>query len=141
MAQIRQTDPEKRFRRVMSADSLSGDRVKSNTGEDLGKIKDIMIDVPSGRIGYAVLSFGGVLGIGDKLFAVPWSVLTLDEDEKHFVLNVDKNTLKNAPGFDEKHWPDMADPSWGAQIFNYYGVHPYWEETTDTRTLRGGGGV
>lgn len=141
MAQITQTDPKKPFRGVMSASSLSGDRVKNDAGEDLGKIKDIRFDVRSGRIAYAVLSFGGVFGIGDKLFALPWNILTLDEDEKHFLLNVDKNTLKNAPGFDQNHWPDMGDPTWGAQIFNYYGVHPYWEETTESRTLRGGGGV
>lgn len=141
MAEISQTDPQKRFRRVMSAGSLSGDQVKNDAGEDLGKIKDIMIDVRSGRIAYAVLSFGGVLGVGSKLFALPWHILTLDEDEKHFVLTVDKNTLKNAPGFDKDNWPDMADPAFGSKIYSYYGVRPYWEETTDRRTLHGGGGV
>ena len=78
----------------MSAGSLSSDRVKNAAGEDLGKIKGIMIGVRSGRIAYAVLSFGGVLSIGDKLFALPWEILTLDEDEKHFLLNVEKSTLK-----------------------------------------------
>lgn len=141
MAQISQMDPEKRLRLVMSAGSLSGDQVKNDVGEDLGKIKDIMIDVQSGRIAYAVLSFGGVLGVGGKLFALPWNILTLDEDEKHFVLSVDKNILKNAPGFDKDNWPDMADRTFGSKIFNYYGVHPYWEETTDRRTLHGGGGA
>ncbi len=141
MAQVKKTDTDKRFRRVMSASSLSGDRVKNAAGEDLGKVKELMIDVPSGRVAYAVLSFGGVLGIGNKLFASPWNALTLDEDEKQFVLNVDKTTLENAPGFDEDHWPDMADPTWGTEINKYYGVQPYWEETTETKTRYGGGGL
>ena len=141
MAEIKQTDPEKRFRRVMSASSLIGDRVKNKAGEDIGKVKELMIDVPSGRVAYAVLSFGGVLGLGDKLFAIPWNALTLDEDEKQFILNVDKKTLENAPGFDDNNWPDMADPGWGTKIYSYYGVQPYWDETTERKTRSGGGGV
>ena len=142
MAEIKHTDAEKRFRRVMSASSLSGDRVRNTAGDDLGKVKELMIDVPSGRVAYAVLSFGGVLGMGNKLFAIPWNALTLDEDEKQFILNVDKRTLENAPGFDDNNWPDMADESWGTQIHSYYGVQPYWgERTSEIRTRYGGGGV
>jgi sporulation protein YlmC with PRC-barrel domain len=140
MAKIKQTDPDKRLRRVLSAGSLSGDRVENASGEDLGKIKEIMIDLHSGRVGYAVLSFGGVLGLGDKLFAVPWNALTLDEGEEKFILNVDKATLENAPGFDKDNWPDMADPSWGSQIYRHYGVQPYWEDV-ETKTRYGGGGL
>jgi hypothetical protein len=73
------------------------------------------------------LSFDGVLGIGNKLFAISWNALTLDEDEKQFVLNANKPTLENAPGFDENNWPEMADVSWGTQIHSYYGVQRYWE--------------
>jgi hypothetical protein len=69
MANIIKTDPEKSFRRVLSASTLSGDSVKNLADEDLGKIKELMIDIPSGRVAYAVLSFGGFLGMGDKLFA------------------------------------------------------------------------
>jgi sporulation protein YlmC with PRC-barrel domain len=115
------------YRRVMSASSLTGDRVTNRMGEDLGKVHDIMIDVPSGRIAYAVLSFGGVLGIGNKLFAIPWSRLQLDEDRKEFRLDADKRLLEQAPGFDKENWPDMADPTWGSQIHTYYGVKPYWD--------------
>ncbi len=87
-----------------------------------------MIDVPSGRIAYAVLSFGGFLGLGDKLFAIPWQAMELSEHEHKFVLNVDKESLKNAPGFDKDHWPDMADHQWGTNIYKYYRITPYWEE-------------
>jgi len=119
------------FRRVLSASTLSGDRVRNSAGEDLGKIEDLMIDVQSGRIAYAVLSFGGFLGIGDKLFAVPWSALTVNEQEKLFILDVDRQTLENAPGFDKDNWPDMADPSWGQQIHGHYGQKPYWTSESD----------
>src|SRR5689334_19132168 len=97
---------------VMAASTLEGDAVRNSAGEDLGKIEDIMLDVQSGQVAYAVLSFGGFLGVGNKLFAVPWSALTLDTDNECFVLDVSKDRLKDAPGFDKDHWPSMADPRW-----------------------------
>jgi sporulation protein YlmC with PRC-barrel domain len=112
---------------VMAADTLEGDDVVNAQGENLGDIKSIMIDVPSGRVAYAVLSSGGFLGIGDKLFAIPWSALTLDADNKCFILNIDKERLKNAPGFDKDHWPSMADQRWATEIHSYYQRRPYWE--------------
>ena len=113
-------------RRVLSASSLASHSVKNKLGEDLGSVKEIMIDTPSGRVAYAVLSFGGFLGFGDKLFAIPWEVLTVDEDRKCLVLDADKATLEKAPGFDKDHWPDMADSRWGTQVYTYYGRKPYW---------------
>ncbi|MHB1294681.1 MAG: PRC-barrel domain-containing protein [Anaerolineae bacterium] len=97
---------------VLSASTLIGDRVRNSVGEDLGKIEEIMLNVDSGCIDYAVLSFGGVAGIGDKLFAVPWDRLSLRTDEKKFVLDVDKATLSSAPGFDKDNWPDTPSTSW-----------------------------
>ncbi len=115
---------------IMAADTLEGDKVVNLDGDDLGSISDIMIDVPKGRIAYAVLSFGGILGMGDKLFAVPWNALVLDADEKCFILNVDKQVLKSAPGFDKDHWPIMADQRWASDIHAHYGVRPYWDDYT-----------
>jgi hypothetical protein len=89
-----------------------------------------MIDVPNGRVAYAVLSFGGFLGLGDKLFAIPWNHLALDEDNQVFILNVDRETLKRAPGFDKDNWPDMSDRNWGAKVYSYYGSQPYWDNDT-----------
>jgi len=137
---IKKTDPAKRYRRVLSASTLAGDQVQNSVGEDLGEVDEIMIDIPSGKVAYAVLSFGGFLGMGNKLFAVPWSVLRVDEDKKHFVLDVDKKKLESAPGFDKDNWPDMADTNWGTQIFRYYGAEPYWEAHKEEKTLRSGGG-
>jgi sporulation protein YlmC with PRC-barrel domain len=128
---------------VMDAATLKGDSVVNSSGEGLGKIEAIMLDVTSGRIAYAVLSFGGFLGMGNKLFAIPWSALTLDADEKRFILDVPKERLENAPGFDKDHWPSMADNSWASQIHSYYNVRPYWDDelsrSRDPRTTTGYG--
>lgn len=113
---------------VMAAETLQGDDVINLQGEKLGSIEDIMLDVQGGRIAYAVLSFGGILGMGDKLFAIPWSALTLDTDRKCFVLDLPKDRLQNAPGFDKDHWPAMADESWASQVYSYYNQQPYWRQ-------------
>lgn len=114
-------------RLVLSASSLIGDSVKNSAGEDLGGITEIMIDVDSGRVAYAVLSFGGILGMGNKLFAIPWDALTVDTEDKSFILNVDREVLENAEGFDKDNWPNMADPTWAQGIHEYYGYAPYWD--------------
>jgi sporulation protein YlmC with PRC-barrel domain len=112
---------------VLSASTITGDEVRNPEGDDLGKIEEVMLDMGSGRISYAVLSFGGVMGLGDKLFAIPWSALELDPDNKCFVLDVEKEKLENAPGFDKDNWPSFADNAWATQIHSYYGSRPYWE--------------
>jgi sporulation protein YlmC with PRC-barrel domain len=136
---IKKTDPDKKFRRVLAASTLSGDSVRNSMGDDLGKLDEIMIDIPSGKIAYAVVSFGGVLRMGNKLFAIPWSAFQVGEDEKCLILDVPKDTLESAPGFDKDNWPDMADNTWGADVYRHYNATPYWEGE-ETRTLRGSGG-
>ena len=112
---------------VLAADTLVGDRVVNLQNEDLGTIEHLMIDVRGGRIAYAVLSFGGFLGTGDKLFAIPWSALSLDTVDRQFILNVDKELLKGAPGFDKDHWPNMADHAWRSKVYTFYSAEPYWD--------------
>ena len=112
---------------VMSASTLTGDNVVNLQNEDLGTIEHIMLDLASGRVAYAVLSVGGFLGMGDKLFAIPWSSLTVDTENKRLVMNIDKKLLDDAPGFNEENWPDMADRTWATSINKYYGARPYWE--------------
>jgi sporulation protein YlmC with PRC-barrel domain len=109
----------------MSTSTLSGNDVCNSDDEDLGDVRDFMLDMANGKVGYAVLSFGAFLGMGEKLFAVPWNALTLDAENKRFILNVDKDRLKHAPGFDKGHWPDMADQFWAREIHTYYGTKPY----------------
>ncbi|MET3132997.1 sporulation protein YlmC with PRC-barrel domain [Oxalobacteraceae bacterium GrIS 1.11] len=107
---------------LMGADTLIGEDVYNLQDEDLGDIKEIMIDMRSGQIAYAVLSFGGWLGMGDKLFAVPWQSLRLDTSNKRFLLDTSKEQLKTAPGFDRDHWPDMASAEYSSQLHNFYGT-------------------
>lgn len=111
---------------VMAADTLEGDSVVNPQGEDLGTIEDIIIDVQRGTVAYAVMSCGGFMGLGDKLFAIPWNALTLDAERHCFVLDADQQRFQNAPGFDKDHWPAMADNGWAAQVHDFYGVAPYW---------------
>ena len=112
---------------IMAASSFEGETVVNTQGETVGEIEEIMLDVRSGRIAYAVLSVGGFLGIGEKYFAVPWRAFAMDTDNHRFILDVDKERLNNAPGFDKDHWPSMADPSWATQVHTYYSTRPYWE--------------
>lgn len=109
---------------LMGANTLVGNDVYNHKDEDLGDIKEIMLDMRSGKAVYAVLSFGGILGLGEKLFAVPWAALALDTKNKRFILKVEKDTLKDAPGFDKNNWPNMADASWTKKIHSYYGIEP-----------------
>src|SRR6185437_8964317 len=117
--QIIHTEYSTPFRRVLAASTLTKDSVFNLRDENVGSIKEIMLDVPSGRVAYAVLSVGGFLGMGDRLFAIPWEALTLDEDRECFILDVDKQRIENAPGFDKSNWPDMADTSWGKGVHKY----------------------
>lgn len=113
--------------KVMSAATLSGYAVRSRDNEDLGCIEEFMVDPETGRIAYAVLSLGGFLGFGGKLYAVPWCALELDAEQRVFILNADRETLERAPAFHEEEWPDFGDQDWGSQIHNHYGLRPYWE--------------
>jgi sporulation protein YlmC with PRC-barrel domain len=113
---------ENRKRRVLGAGTLNGDRVRNKAGDDLGKIEEIMIDLESGRVAYAVLSFGGFLGIGDKLFMVPWGAMTVDQSAHEFVLDVSHKQLEKAPGFDKNNWPDIADPGYGRDIDAFWQI-------------------
>ncbi|WP_447979351.1 PRC-barrel domain-containing protein [Candidatus Nitrospira bockiana] len=112
---------------VYRASNLIGKDVKNAQGEDLGEIKDIVLDPYYGKVAYAVLSFGGFLGLGDKYFAIPWRALEPAKDGDHLLLNVDKARLKTAPGFDKDQWPDMANREWARQVHQFYDQPPYWE--------------
>ncbi|RFC33852.1 MAG: PRC-barrel domain-containing protein [Candidatus Nitrotoga sp. SPKER] len=99
---------------IMGGSSLIGNDVYNHSEEDLGEIKEIMLDMESGEIAYAVLSFGGILSIGEKLFAIPWDALTLDTENKRFILDVDKSKFELAEGFDQDNWPTVANYTWRA---------------------------
>jgi sporulation protein YlmC with PRC-barrel domain len=106
--------------RFMSATTLIGDGIRNPQNETLGDLKEIMMDTASGKIAYGVVSYGGILGMGDKLFAVPWSAFSIDHDNHKLVLNVSKDRLKDAPGFDKDNWPNFADPSFASSVGTWY---------------------
>jgi len=113
--------------RVLGGSSLIGAKVINLIDEELGEIEDLMIEVGSGCVAYAVLSSRSFLGTGEKLFAIPWRVLAVDTAEKQFILDVDREFLNQAPSFTRDNWPDMADRAWGPAVFSYYGCKPYWD--------------
>lgn len=106
----------------VSVSTLAGYRIRSYENDDLGTIEEIIIYPESGRIAYAVLCFGGASGFGDRLFAVPWSLLHLDAEDRVLVLSWDHSKLAAAPAFDQDDWPDFTDESWEREIRDFYGA-------------------
>jgi sporulation protein YlmC with PRC-barrel domain len=105
---------------LMGAKTLIGDHVHNLQNEHLGEIKEFMLDMRTGEIAYAVMSRGGMLSLGEKLFAVPWAALTLDTVNKRLTMDIPKERFENAPGFDSDHWPNMADQQWASEVRGYY---------------------
>ena len=112
---------------VVKASNIVGKDVRNPQGESLGDIKEIVVDPMSSRIAYAVVSFGGFLGMGEKLFAVPFSSLKYNIEKDEYTLDTPKEVLKSAPGFDADHWPRMSDEKWNRDVYSYYKRPPYWE--------------
>ena len=117
---------------VVDSQKFVGCKVENSKGENLGKIESLMIDLSEGRILYAVLSFGGVLGLGSKLFPIPTDALTFrakdNGDLERCIVDIDKETLKNAPGYDKDTLPSQADRSFATRVYTHYGYTPYWSE-------------
>ena len=118
--------------RTLSSSSIVGTNVRNRAEEDLGSIQDLMIDTNDGSIAYVVLSFGGFLGMGDKYFAIPMEAFIIDAEKEEFVLNVTKEKLENAPGFDKDNWPSSADTAFIDSIYNHYGYEPYYKRRSTT---------
>jgi sporulation protein YlmC with PRC-barrel domain len=120
----------------LSASTIKSDRVVNAAGDDLGKIEELMIDLENGRIAYAVLSFGGFLGISNKLFAIPWQALKLRAHERAFTLDVSKEVLGKAEGFDKNNWPLSREEL--SRTYTYYGYQPYWKTGEARKTGKSG---
>ena len=122
---------------LLSTGSLKNTKIVNLDGENLGNLDEIMLHADSGDIAYAVVSFGGFLGMGDKHFAVPWEALTIDTDEHRIVLDIDRERLENAPGFDKDAWPTKAETGWMTDLYRHYGAtyqprHPGQRDNADT---------
>lgn len=111
----------------VKASTIIGSKVVNPKAESLGDIKEIVIDPGTGRVAYVVVSFGGFLSMGEKLFAIPFSSFEYNLANNEYVLHVPKERLENAPGFDPEHWPSMSDEKWNRDVYKYYGRSPYWE--------------
>lgn len=122
----RERHPTPATMNIVKTSEAIGMDVRNAQNESLGDLNDLVIDVNRCQVVYSVLGFGGVLGVGEKLFAVPWRSLKLDRAEKTFVLNIDKDKLRNAPGFDRDKWPDMTDSPWSQRVYAFYGTEPDW---------------
>jgi sporulation protein YlmC with PRC-barrel domain len=111
--------------RSLPSKKLVGSNVQNNKNETVGSIEDIVVDLESGKVDYVALSVGGVLGIGDKLFAIPFRELHTSHDKNNnvvFTMNISKEKLEKAPGFDKNTWPDFASAQWRKEIDSYYGT-------------------
>ena len=114
---------------LIGSDKVEGTNVYGADQEKIGSIERVMIDKQSGKVAYAIISYGGFLGMGSTLHAIPWNALTLDTAEKCFRVDLDAQRIKDDPGFDKDHWPSMADTAWGTQLHEYYHRRPYWDAT------------
>lgn len=106
--------------KLLSSNTITGDYVQNEKGEDLGMVEDLMIDMDSGNVMYAVLSYDGILGMGDQLYAVPFDRLKADSGSKYVILDADKLILKDAPGFHTDNWPDFMDAEFIATTAAFY---------------------
>jgi sporulation protein YlmC with PRC-barrel domain len=125
------TQPE-----IVKGSKIIGKSVQTMTGEEIGEIADLAIDELDGQVRYAVLSFGGIFGVGGKYFAIPWEALHLSDNKEHFALAVTAKELEKAPGFDKNNWPDFADPVYYATIYEFYHVPVPQAESGSTQKIR-----
>ena len=112
---------------LMGTASFYGDSVYDVAGKFLGEIEELVLDIHSGRVAYALMSVGGFLEMGRKLFAVPWRAISIDREYERCVVNIDIERLIDAPSLDGDVLPRMADPSWATEVHAYFGCTPYWE--------------
>ncbi len=112
--------------RLIAGAKVAGTPVYDTAGERLGAVEDVMIDKESGRIAYAVLSFGGFLGMGEKHHPLPWVALRYDTALGGYVVALDRTRLEGAPALADESDEAWGDPAWGQRIHDYYGLSPYW---------------
>ncbi len=109
---------------VKASEEVVGVSVENPQGDDLGEIKELMIDKHSGMVQFVVLDFGGFLGMGNKLFAMPWELFSYNNERNCFIIAVEKDKLEKMKGFDGEKWPNMADPTWSSNLYHQFGLTP-----------------
>ncbi|HYD94869.1 MAG TPA: PRC-barrel domain-containing protein [Noviherbaspirillum sp.] len=123
--------------RLYRGSQIIGSNVRDASGRKIGQIKDLILDARRGEIAYAALSFGGVTSTGNKFHPVPWTALEPGDDGSHYILRADRETISQAPGFDKRQWPDLADQAWHAEVERYWG-RMVGRGTADTNRLSSG---
>jgi PRC-barrel domain len=111
--------------RLISSNKVVGSAVYNRRGEHLGDIYGLMMDKLTGRVAYAVMSFGGFLGIGESYHPLPWRMLNYDPRQDGYVVDLDRRRLEAAPSYTLTNMPDWSDRSYGHRLDEYYGVPPY----------------
>ena len=107
---------------VISSDKVEGSSVYNSNGDKLGSIDDLMIDKYSGHVRYAVLEFGGFLGMGTDRYPLPWSMLKYDTAFDGYVVPVEKSQLEKAPRYSQTESPEYSD-DYGRKVYDYHGVN------------------
>jgi PRC-barrel domain protein len=121
------TDPAVReTARLISSDKVEGTAVRNASGDKVGTIERIMIDKRAGRVAYAVMSFGGFLGMGQDYVALPWHMLRYNEDLDAYEMNITENQLRGAPAIAPGWDTGIVSRDWERKVHTYYGVDPYW---------------
>lgn len=109
---------------LIGANKVNGTNIYNPEGDHLGAVDEIMIDKLSGKVAYAVATFGGFFGLGQSRYALPWSVLKYDTGRGGYIVDIDADKLKKAPRYEDE--AELSDRQWGTQLHDYYGIPPYW---------------
>lgn len=125
-ATVQPTSGVRETSRLISSEKVGGSKVEDTQGNSLGHIEEVMLDKISGRVAYAVLNYGSFLGMGGKLFALPWDILAYNPERGAYVINLPQERLKNAPSFDQGNWPDFNDRRYDKELHDYYGSRADW---------------
>ncbi|MEJ0070268.1 MAG: PRC-barrel domain-containing protein [Pseudomonadota bacterium] len=111
---------------LIASDKVEGTAVYNRQGEHLGAVHNFMVNKSTGQVAYAVMAFGGFLGIGESYHPLPWRVLTYDPDRSGFVIDLDRDRLETAPSYKVDAVPNWADRAYGRRIDEFYGQSHYW---------------
>ena len=111
---------------AIRASRVIGTTVYNTAGENMGTIEDVMLEKTANDIMFAVIGFGGFLGIGDRHYPLPWEKLTYDTNMGGFVVDLDRRMIEGAPSYTDESTASWEDPTWGKRVYEYYGAHPYW---------------
>jgi sporulation protein YlmC with PRC-barrel domain len=112
---------------LIAAKQVQGTTVYDTAMEKLGSVEDVIIDKATGRIAYAILSFGGFLGIGDRYYPLPWEKLAYNTEIGGYVVDIDRDVLEGAPSYADEATAGWDDEAWARGVYTYYGVHPFWD--------------